>query len=278
MPRPLPPGHPVNHPAISSTHRFPASISRNTSFKGNAMPAVHYYLGRPARVWITAHSRGSPTRQARTGSGDARSGIADQPARGFTPPVPAAAYGSADACSRHAGNQKSPVTAASRLPPDAAPAGGLLARRRIAIARFRTDVAAGGGIGPALAAGLDPADYPVVPGGVPQAWERAQVYLGLCERYQELYQTQVAELHLLMAAMPGSSLPLPQHRPLTDPPDGHPNDLHITHPLAPRTAREDRDNQHRTTVRDTAEVVIRRQVGRAFRRFALTSELGSVSV
>jgi len=55
--------------------------------------------------------------------------------------------------------------------------------------------------GPALAAGLDPAGYPVVPGGVPQAWERAQVYLGLCERYQELYQEQVAELHLLMAAI-----------------------------------------------------------------------------
>jgi hypothetical protein len=76
------------------------------------------------------------------------------------------------------------VTATSGLPPDAAPAGGLLARHRTAIARFGTDVAAAGGIGPALAAGLDPADYPVVPGGVPQAWERAQVYLGLCERYQ----------------------------------------------------------------------------------------------
>jgi hypothetical protein len=64
------------------------------------------------------------------------------------------------------------VTATSGLPPAPA-AGGLLARRRIAIARFGADVAAAGGIGPALAAGLDPADYPVVPGGVPQAWERA---------------------------------------------------------------------------------------------------------
>jgi len=54
----------------------------------------------------------------------------------------------------------------------------LLARHQIAIARFGTDVAAADGIGPALAAGLDPAGYPVVPGGVPQAWERAQVYLG----------------------------------------------------------------------------------------------------
>jgi hypothetical protein len=53
------------------------------------------------------------------------------------------------------------VTATSNLP--SAPVGGLLARRRIAIARFGTDVAAAGGIGPALAAGLDPADYPVVP-------------------------------------------------------------------------------------------------------------------
>jgi hypothetical protein len=125
------------------------------------MAAVHYYLGRPAGVWISAHS-----------------------------------------------HRKSSVTATSDLPPDAAPAGGLLARRRIAIARFGTDVAAAGGIGPALAAGLDPAGYPVVPGGVPQAWERAQVYLGLCERYQKLYQAQVAELHLLMAPVPGRSLPL----------------------------------------------------------------------
>jgi hypothetical protein len=107
------------------------------------------------------------------------------------------------------------VTATSGLPP--APAGGLLARHRIAIARFGTDVAAAGGIGPALAAGLDPADYPVVPGGVPQAWERAQVCLGLCERYQQLYQAQVAELHLLMTSVPGCSLPLSHRRPLTGP-------------------------------------------------------------
>jgi hypothetical protein len=138
------------------------------------MPAVHYYLGRPSRVWISAHSPRSPARQARTGSGRARGGIAGQP-------------------------------------------GGLLARHRIAIARFGTDVAAAGGIDPALAAGLDPAGYPVVPEGVPQAWERAQVYLGLGERYQELYQAQVAELHLLMATAPGCSLPLSHRRPLTDP-------------------------------------------------------------
>src|ERR1700759_1741840 len=126
------------------------------------MPAVHYYLGRPARVWISAHSRRSPARQARTGSGRVHNGIPGQPASGLTP------------------------------------GGGLLARRRIAIARFGTDVAAAGGIGPALAAGLDLADYPVVPGGVPQAWERAQLYLGLCDRYQELYQAQLADLRLLM--------------------------------------------------------------------------------
>lgn len=150
------------------------------------MPAVHYYLGRPARVWISAHSRRSPARPAGNGSGRVRSGIPGQP-------------------------------------------GGLLARHRIAIARFGADVAAAGGIGPALASGLDPADYPVVPGGVPQAWERAQVYLGLCERYQELYQVQVAELHLLMATAPGCSLPLSHRRPLTDPFDGHPHGLHITH-------------------------------------------------
>jgi hypothetical protein len=123
------------------------------------------------------------------------------------------------------------VPAISGLPPAPAAAGGLLARRRIAIARFGTDVAAAGGIGPALAAGLDPADYPVVPGGVPQAWERARVYLGLCERYRELYQAQLAELHLLMAMAPGCSLPLPHRRPLTGPlTDTRTGSLQITHP------------------------------------------------
>jgi hypothetical protein len=181
------------------------------------MAAVHYYLGRPARVWISAHSPRGPARQARQGSGRVHSGIPGPPATGFTPSVPAAAHGSANTYSRSAGHRTSSVTAASGLPPEAAPAGGLLARHRIAIARFGTDVAAAGGIGPALTAGLDPAGYPVVPGGVPQAWERAQVYLGLCERYQELYQAQVAELHLLLATAPGCSLPLSHRRPLTDP-------------------------------------------------------------
>jgi hypothetical protein len=193
------------------------------------MAAVHYYLGRPARVWISAQSRRSPARQARKGSGRVHSGIPGQPASGFTPSAAAAAHGSADTYSRRADNRKSSVTATSGLPPDAAPADGLLARHRIAIARFGTDVAAAGGIGPALAAGLDPAGYPVVPGGVPQAWERAQVYLGLCERYEELYQAQVAELHLLMASVPGCSLPLSHRRPPTGPLDGHPHGLHITH-------------------------------------------------
>jgi hypothetical protein len=132
------------------------------------MTIVHYYLGRPARIWIAANTRRRP----------------GQPARGSTS-----------------------VTAASGLPP--APASGLLARRRIAIARFGTDVAAAGGIGPALAAGLDPADYPVVPGGVLQAWERAQLYLGLCDRYQELYQAQLADLRLLMATVPAPGDPRP---------------------------------------------------------------------
>jgi hypothetical protein len=180
------------------------------------MPAVHYYLGRPARVWISANSRRSPALQAHKASGRVHSGIPGQPARGFTPSASAPARGSADACSRRVGNRKSSVTATSDLSPGAVPTGGLLARHRIAIARFGTDVAAAGGIGLALAAGLDPADYPVVPGGIPQAWERAQVYLGLCERYQELYQAQVAELHLLMATVPGCSLPLSHRRPLTE--------------------------------------------------------------
>jgi hypothetical protein len=170
---------------------------------------VHYYLGRPAHVWIAANSRRGPARQAHKGAGRVRDGIPGKAARGFTPSVPAAAHGSTEAYSRRADDRKPPVTATSGLPPDAAPAGGLLARHRIAIARFGTDVAAAGGIGPALAAGLDPADYPVVPGGVPQAWERAQVYLELCERYQELFQAQVAELRLLMATAPAPGNPRP---------------------------------------------------------------------
>ena len=171
------------------------------------MGIVHYYLGRPAHVWIAANPRRNPARQAHKGSGRVHSGIPDQPARGLTPSVSAAAHGSTDAHSRRAGNRQSSVTTTSGLLP--APADGLLACHRIAIARFGTDVAAAGGIGPALAAGLDPADYPVVPGGVPQAWERAKVYLGLCERYQELYQAQVAGLHLLMATVPAPSDPRP---------------------------------------------------------------------
>jgi hypothetical protein len=181
------------------------------------MPAVHYYLGRPARVWISAHTRRSPARQTRKGSGPVHNAIHGQPASGLTPSGPAAAQGPADTYSQYADNPRPCVTATSDLPPDAAHAGGLLARHRTAIARFGTDVAAVGGIGPALAAGLDPADYPVVPGGVPQAWERAQVYLGLCERYQELYQAQVAELQLLMISAPGCSLPLLHRRLLTGP-------------------------------------------------------------
>jgi len=95
------------------------------------MAAVHYYLGRPARVWISAQSRRRPARPARTCSGPARSGIPGQPATGSTPSVPAAAHGPAGT-SRRAGNPELPGTAASGLPPAAAPApaGGLLARHR----------------------------------------------------------------------------------------------------------------------------------------------------
>ncbi|HEY3651898.1 MAG TPA: hypothetical protein VGL33_28285 [Streptosporangiaceae bacterium] len=171
------------------------------------MAAVHYYLGRPANVWISAQSPRSPARPARTGSGPVHSGIPGQPATGSPPSAPAAAPGPAGARPRRAGHPEPPAAATPAPAPDTAPAGGLLARRRAAIARFGTDVAAAGGIGPALAAGLDPAGYPAVPGGVPQAWERAQAYLGLCERYRDLYQAQLAELHLLMATAPGSSLP-----------------------------------------------------------------------
>ena len=117
-------------PAIISTHRFPASISRNISAKGKAtMAAVHYYLGRPARVWISAHSPRSPARQARKGSGRVHSGIPGQPASGFTP-----------FCARCGARLNRCLLAPRRPPevlrdggirpsPDAAPAGGLLARR-----------------------------------------------------------------------------------------------------------------------------------------------------
>ena len=133
------------------------------------------------------------------------------------------------------------MTAAPGPPPGAAPAGGLPARRRIAIARSGTDVAAAGGTGPAPAAGLDPAGYPAVPAGVPQAWERAQAYLGLCERYQELYQAQLAELHLPLATAPGSSLPLPHRRPrpalLTGPHTGYISLIRARRGAATRTTR-----------------------------------------
>ena len=121
MPRPPPPGRLVSHRPSSARTASRRLFSRNISFRGKAMPAVHYYLGRPARVWISTHSPRSPARQARTGSGDAHSSIPGRPASGFTPSVPAAAHSSAGACSRRADNQKSPVTATSGLPPDAAP-------------------------------------------------------------------------------------------------------------------------------------------------------------
>ena len=79
------------------------------------MAAVHYYLGRPARVWISAHSRRSPARHARNGSGPVHNGIPGQPASGLTPSVPATAYRSADTHPRRAGNRKPPVTATSGL-------------------------------------------------------------------------------------------------------------------------------------------------------------------
>ena len=119
-------------PATAGTHRSPAPVfSPYRIQRGKAMAAVHYYLGRPARVWISAQSRRRPARPARTCSGPARSGIPGQPATGSTPSVPAAAHGPAGT-SRRAGNPELPGTAASGLPPAAAPApaGGLLARHR----------------------------------------------------------------------------------------------------------------------------------------------------
>ncbi len=57
------------------------------------MAAVHYYLGRPARVWISAQSPRRPARPARTGSRPAHSGSPGQPATGsplLCPPRPTA--------------------------------------------------------------------------------------------------------------------------------------------------------------------------------------------
>jgi hypothetical protein len=120
------------------------------------MTIVHYYLGRPARVWIAANSRRSPLRQAHKGSGRVHSGIPGQPVRGFTPSVSAAAPGSTD-----------------------------------------------------LAAGLDPADYPAVPGGVPRPRDAPRSTWGYVSGTRELHQAQVAELCRLMATMPVPSDPRP---------------------------------------------------------------------
>jgi hypothetical protein len=51
------------------------------------MPLVHYYLGRPASVWIAAMSKRSSARRPRTGTGPARAGNPGQPACA-RPPAP----------------------------------------------------------------------------------------------------------------------------------------------------------------------------------------------
>ena len=200
---------PRQSPAIISTHRFPASIFSQYLSQGESHGRCSLLPRTPCpRLDLspfTPRSRAASAPRQRT-----RPQRHPRPARNRIHPFRA-----------RCGARLSQYVLALRRPPDvlrdggirpspeAAPAGGLLARHRIAIARFGTDVAAAGGIGPALTAGLDPAGYPLVPGGVPQAWERAQVYLGLCERYQELYQAQVAGLHLLMATVPAPSDPRP---------------------------------------------------------------------
>lgn len=47
------------------------------------MTVVHYYLGRPARVWIAASSCGGLARQAHEGSGRVRNGGPGKPATGL---------------------------------------------------------------------------------------------------------------------------------------------------------------------------------------------------
>jgi hypothetical protein len=77
------------------------------------MTIVHYYLGRPARVWIAANSRRSPARQARKGSGRVRSGVPGQPARGIHP------FGA------HCGARLNRCPLAPRRPPEALRDGGI---------------------------------------------------------------------------------------------------------------------------------------------------------
>ena len=157
------------------------------------MAAVHYYLGRPARVWISA--RFTPTYCAASAKA-ADASTAASPASP-QPDSPLRCPPQRTRLTRYLPticlNPDGLRDRGTRPSPGAAPAYGLLARRRIAIARFGTDVAAAGGIGPALAAGLDP---PWLPGRARRRTSglgRAQVYPGLCERYQELYQAQLAE-------------------------------------------------------------------------------------
>jgi hypothetical protein len=52
------------------------------------MPLVHYYLGRPASVWIAAMSKRSSAQRPRTGTEPARAGNPGQPASARQPAPP----------------------------------------------------------------------------------------------------------------------------------------------------------------------------------------------
>jgi hypothetical protein len=79
MPRPPPPGRLAGHWPSAARTASRRLLSRISHPSGEAMTIVHYYLGRPARVWIAANSRRSPARQARKGSGRVHSGIPASP-------------------------------------------------------------------------------------------------------------------------------------------------------------------------------------------------------
>ena len=178
------------------------------------MPAVHYYLGRPARVWISAlHAAALQASAQRQRS--VHSGIPGQPARRFTPSV------SLRRTAQPMPTRVAPatgilLTATSDLAPDAAPNGGLLARHRIAFARFGTDVAAAGGIGRPWPPDWTRLTTRSCPEGTPGLGTRPGLP-GAMRAVSGRYEAQVAELHLLIATVPGRSLPLSHRHPLTDP-------------------------------------------------------------
>ena len=153
-------------PAIIRTHRFPTSIFSQYLSQGESHGRCSLLPRTPCpRLDLspfTPRSRAASAPRQRT-----RPQRHPRPARNRIHPFRA-----------RCGARLSRYVLALRRPPDVLRDGdirpsprpaccGLLARHRTAIARFGTDVAAAGGIGPALAAGRT-RPTPAVPGGVPR--------------------------------------------------------------------------------------------------------------